>query len=208
MFNCWLNLFYLTAEDDIRALKRELKISQEWILSVRGSILDMGCLSCFNTSLWRTQTISKFKYNSPEKYYSTMLTEPEVNNCFSICTRSDLNRIRKETMKKTISLIHGWIHEWTCSRKQQMHNSWIFTVFLNMANHSFNCFVNFSINDWKENVESLKNSPFWEETKSFICFCQLTVNETVFLSLLANAVNSGYDRGERCLSAVQCSLPC
>ena len=77
-----------------------------------------------------------------------------------------------------------------------------------MANHSFNCFVNFSINDWKENVESLNNSPFWEETQSFICFCQLTLNETVFLSLLANAVNSGYDRGERCLSAVECSLPC
>ena len=144
---------------------------------------------------------------------STILTEPEVNNCFSIWTRSDLNRIGNEIMKKTISLIHGWIHAWTCSRKQQMHNSWIFTVFSNMANHSFNCFVNFSINDWKENVESLKNSPFWEETQSFIFFCQLTVNETVFLSLLANAVNAAsysgyYDRGERRLSAVQCSLPC
>ena len=29
-----------------------------------------------------------------------LLTEPEVNNCFSIFTRSDLNRIRKETIKK------------------------------------------------------------------------------------------------------------
>ena len=127
--------------------------------------------------------------------YSTILTEPEVNNCFSIYTRSDLNRIRKEIMKKTTSLIHGWIHAWTCSSKQQMNNSWIFTVFSNMENPSFNFFVSFSINDW-------------EETQSFIFFCQLTVNETVFLSLLANAVNSGYDRGERCLSAVQCSLPC
>ena len=127
---------------------------------------------------------------------STILTEPEVNNCFSIYTRSDLNRIRKETMKKRISLIHGWIHAWTCGRKQQMYNSWIFTVLSNMANHSFNFFVSFSINDWKENVESLNNSPFWEETQSFICFCQLTVNETVFLSLLANAVNSG------------CTVPC
>ena len=136
--------------------------------------------------------------------YSTILTEPEV----SIYRRSDLNRIRKEIMKKTTSLIHGWIHAWTCSRKRQMNNSWIFTVFSNMANPSFNFFVSFSINDWKENVESLNNSPFWEETQSFIFFCQLTVNETVFLSLLANAVNSGYDRGERCLSAVQCSLPC
>ena len=29
-----------------------------------------------------------------------LLTEPKVNNCFSIFTRSDLNRIRKETIKK------------------------------------------------------------------------------------------------------------
>ena len=34
--------------------------------------------------------------------YSTILTEPEVNNCFSIFTRSDLNRIRKETIKKRL----------------------------------------------------------------------------------------------------------
>ena len=37
-------------------------------------------------------------------------------------------------------------------------------------------FVSFSINDWKENVEILNNSPLWEETQSFICFCQLTVS--------------------------------
>ena len=90
-----------------------------------------------------------------------------MNTSFSIYTRSEVNRIRKETMRKTISMIHGWIHAWTCSRKQQMHNSWIFTVFSNMANYSCNFFVSFSINDW-------------EETQSFICFCQLTVNETVF----------------------------
>ena len=34
--------------------------------------------------------------------YSTILTEPEVNNCFSIFTRSDLNRIKKETIKKRL----------------------------------------------------------------------------------------------------------
>ena len=34
--------------------------------------------------------------------YSTILTEPEVNNCFSIFTRSDLNGIRKETIKKRL----------------------------------------------------------------------------------------------------------
>ena len=32
--------------------------------------------------------------------YLTILTEPEVNNCFGIFTLSDLNRIRKETIKK------------------------------------------------------------------------------------------------------------
>ena len=34
--------------------------------------------------------------------YSTISTEPEGNNCFSIFTRSDLNRIRKETIKKRV----------------------------------------------------------------------------------------------------------
>ena len=106
-------------------------------------------------------------------------TEPEVNNCFSICTRSDLNRIRKEIVKETISLIHKWIHAWTCSRKQYIDAQQLdlYCIF----NLSFNFFVSFSINDWKENVASLNNSPFREETQSFICFCQLcTVNETVF----------------------------
>ena len=32
--------------------------------------------------------------------YSTILTVPEVNNCLSVFTRSDLNRIRKEAIKK------------------------------------------------------------------------------------------------------------
>ena len=36
--------------------------------------------------------------------YSTILTSPEMNNCFSIFTRrSDLNRIRKETIKKLLA---------------------------------------------------------------------------------------------------------
>ena len=44
------------------------------------------------------------------------------------------------------------------------------------------------INDRKENVEILNNSPFWEKKHRafFICFCQLTVNEKLFLSLLAS----------------------
>ena len=46
--------------------------------------------------------------------YSTILTEPEVNNCFSLYTQSDPNRIRKETIiKKTISLIRGRNHALT-----------------------------------------------------------------------------------------------
>ena len=36
-----------------------------------------------------------------------LLTEPEVNNCFSIFTRSDLNRIRKETIKKRLIWLTG-----------------------------------------------------------------------------------------------------
>ena len=34
--------------------------------------------------------------------YSTILTEPEVNNSFSTLTRGDLKRIRKETIKKLL----------------------------------------------------------------------------------------------------------
>ena len=124
-----------------------------------------------------------------------------MENFFIIYTRSDLSRIGKETIKKRLV--------WSTGEFKREHvavNSryvcQIFTVFSNMANRSFNFFVSFSISEWKEIVESLNNFPFWEETRSFICFFQLTVNEKVFLSLLANAVNSGYDRGGRCLSAV------
>ena len=39
--------------------------------------------------------------------YSTILNEREVNNCFSIYTRSDVSRIGEEI--KTISLIDGSI---------------------------------------------------------------------------------------------------
>ena len=35
------------------------------------------------------------------------VTEPEVNNCFSIFTRSDLNRIRKEALKKWLVWLMG-----------------------------------------------------------------------------------------------------
>ena len=39
--------------------------------------------------------------------YWTILTEPEVNNCFSIFTGSDLNRMRKETIKKRLVWLTG-----------------------------------------------------------------------------------------------------
>ena len=39
--------------------------------------------------------------------YSTILTEPEVNNSFSILTRGDLKRIRKETIKKLLVWLTG-----------------------------------------------------------------------------------------------------
>ena len=70
----------------------------------------------------------------------------------------------KETIKETISLIDGWINAWLCSRKQWMHESYIFTVSSNMANHSLNLFVSLSITGLKENVESLNYYSFWEET--------------------------------------------
>ena len=68
-------------------------------------------------------------------------------------------------------------------------------------------FVSFSINDWKENVKSLNNSPFWEETQSFIFFCHLTANETAFLSLLVNAVITAATI-EVSVVYLQCSVPC
>ena len=130
-----------------------------------------------------------------------------MNNCLSIYTRSDLNRTRKETMKKTISLIHGWIHARTCSRKQQMHNIWIFTaVFSNMANHSFNFFVTFSINDWKNKRWKFKYLPFLRRNRALFAsvnspwmrqfFCR-------FLQMLSTAATI-----EVSVVYLQCSVPC
>ena len=94
-------------------------------------------------------------------YYSTILTEPEVNNCFSIITRRDLNRIRKETIKKRLVSLTGEFmreHEAVNSRCAK-----IFKVSSNMANDSFNLFVSsfvsFSINGLKENAENLNFYP-------------------------------------------------
>ena len=68
--------------------------------------------------------------------YSTILTSPEVNNCFSIFTRSDLNRIRKETIKKRLVWLTG---EFMCEHEAVNSGcAKIFTVSSNMANDSFN----------------------------------------------------------------------
>ena len=48
-----------------------------------------------------------------------------------------------------------------------------------MGNNSLDPFVSFSINGLKENVQNLNYCSFWEETFSF---CQLTVNEKVFVA--------------------------
>ena len=51
--------------------------------------------------------VSEHDSNIRLEDYSTTLNEPEVNNCFSIYTRSDISRIGEEFIKKTISLIDG-----------------------------------------------------------------------------------------------------
>ena len=82
----------------------------------------------------------------------------------------------------------------------------ILTVLSNMANDSLNLFVSsfvsFSINSLKENAENIFKLLPNSEKKSRALF--VSVNSPWMrkfsLSLLANAVNSGYDQGERCLS--------
>ena len=62
----------------------------------------------FNNYLPKTKLIL---LNNPqdevERIIQQILTGPEVNNCFSIFTRSDLNRIRKETIKKWLVWLTG-----------------------------------------------------------------------------------------------------
>ena len=134
--------------------------------------------------------------------YSTILTEPEVNNCFSIFTRSDLNRIGKETMKKQLVWLTGEFmqeHEAVnsgCAKVRSLnifkHSKWRFWSFCT----EFCKHQRFKRKRWK--FKLLPNS----EKKSRALF--VSVNSPwmrkFFLSLLANAVNSGYDQGEHCLS--------
>ena len=114
---------------------------------------------------------------------ATTFTEIEKNNCFSAYTRSDLNKIRKETINAANS---------KCAKVRFLQYFQTGQIIV---------FVSFSINGLKENVQSLDYCSFREETLRFNCFFQLTVNGKGFF-LLANAVNSGYRRGESCLSVV------
>ena len=130
-----------------------------------------------------------------------------MNNHFSIFTQSDLNRIWKETIKKTIGLItltgeFMCEHEavWVDVQKLDLYN----ILSSNMANDSFNLFVSifvsFSIDGLKENAKNLNyncTAQFWEEKWSFICFYQLTA-----VSMRKFSCRFFYNQGEHCLSAV------
>ena len=117
---------------------------------------------------------------------------------------------QKGNHQKTISLIDGWIHSWTRS-KQWIRKSWIFTLFSNMANDSFNffvsSFVNFSIKGLKENAENLNYYPILRrkvelylflsthrEWESFLCR---------FLQMLSTAATIKVS-----VVYLQSSLPC
>ena len=74
----------------------------------------------------------------------------------------------------------------------------------NMANDSFNIFVSsflsFDINGLKENAENLNYYPILRGKVELYLFLSTHRERESFLFLLANAVKSGYDQGERCLS--------
>ena len=55
------------------------------------------------------QLFFSISVNSGFRNIQPLVTEIEKNNCFSIYTRSDLNKIRKETFKK-FDLIDGANH--------------------------------------------------------------------------------------------------
>ena len=82
-----------------------------------------------------------------------------------------------------------------------------YVLFSNTANHSLNLFVSFCISGLKENIQSLNYYILRRDVELYALCFQLTVSKFFFFwSLLANAVNSGYDRGERCLSVMFIAL--
>ena len=96
------------------------------------------------------------------------MDSPEVNNCSSICTRSDLSRIREVTIKKRLVWLTGkFMREHVavnrrCAKVGSLSLQYLQTWHVIV----FNLFVSFSINGLKENVESLNHYPFWEESRA------------------------------------------
>ena len=94
------------------------KLSQDWILDwilwINIPTVKISYRTTPKLQLRITKKTLDVKINTPTDWYLTIWTEPEVNNCFIIYARSDLNRTRKV---KPIGLIDGWIHAWTCCRK-------------------------------------------------------------------------------------------
>ena len=86
----------------------------------------------------------------------------EANNCSSICTRNDLSRIRKVTIKKRLVWLTGkFIREHVavnrrCAKVGSLSLQYLQTWHVIVSN----LFVSFSINGLKENVESLHHYPF------------------------------------------------
>ena len=104
------------------------------------------------------------------------------NNCFSIFTRSDLNRIRKETIKKRLV----WLTVEFMREHEAVNSgcSKVRPVSSNMAKDSFNLFVSsfvsFCINGLKENAENLNYYPILRRKVELYLFLSTTVNEIVF----------------------------
>ena len=75
-----------------------------------------------------------------------------------------------------------------------------------MANDSFNLFVSsfvsFSINGLKENAENLNYYPILRRKVELYLFLSTHREWESFFVASSYAVNSGYDQGECCLSAV------
>ena len=73
-----------------------------------------------------------------------------MNNCFSIFKRSDLNKIRKETIKKLLVCLTGEF-----MREHEAVNSGCAKVRSLQYLQTWKMNVNFSINGLKENAENL-----------------------------------------------------
>ena len=133
-----------------------------------------------------------------------------MNNCFSIITQSDLNRIRKETIKKRLVWLTGEFmreHEAVNSgcakvRSLQYLQTWQMIVLIFFVSS----FVSLSINGLKENTETLNYYPILRRKVELYLFLSTHREWDSSLSLLANAVNSGCDQGERCLSPMSFGL--